>query len=156
LGVFADAGVTAEKATSGQDLLKKLASGFEGETGPYKTALDSAVAVLAHVYVVNSIFSQADHSDESKFPKFAAKWLDHIQRTLQYHPTKLNKVLHSKVLPQVPASKVLAAAAAQDTQDNSATAAGAAGSSSSRENDRVAVGSTAEPPKKKLRKWGKS
>ena len=137
--------------------LDEVAKKFE--TG-LQDSLALSVKTLSHVYIVNSIFSQADYSDETAYPKCAAKWLDHIQRVLQYPPSQLNKVLLSKVTPSSkqsasPKTAKTAQSAAASTASQNSDAAAAAGSSSSRESDRLAGLTAAEPPKKRQKRFQK-
>ena len=65
--------------------------------GTLVNEFSGAVETLAHVYIVNSLFQGLqgqEQEDKAKHPKAAAKWLDHAQRTLKFHPSKLNENLN--------------------------------------------------------------
>ena len=144
-----------------KDLQQKVATfakGFEDQS--LKTSLDDAVKLLAHVYIISSLFqgtgSQANE-DKKRHVKNASKWLDHIQRVLQYPSSKLNPVLAKHVLPNnggsgstgkraASVSSLNTVATAADFEDP-ATLTG----SSSRHNDAQSGHLPKEPPKKKLK-----
>ena len=152
---------TTRHMTEGaQAQLLKLAKDFEDQS--LKASLDKSVKLLAHVYIVSALF-QATQSQENenkdKHFKSAAKWLDHIQRVLQFHPSGLHSTLAKHVIGSGDASSGKKGAATPSLASTVATLsddpATIAGSSSSRANDAEASGKhSQEPAKKKLKSFG--
>ena len=152
---------TTKHMTEGaQAQLLKLAKDFEDQS--LKASLDKSVKLLAHVYIVSALFQgtvSQENENKDKHFKSAAKWLDHIQRVLQFHPSGLHSTLAKHVIGSGDASSGKKGAATPSLASTVATLsddpATIAGSSSSRANDAEASGKhSQEPAKKKLKSFG--